>query len=158
MNGQFKYIAGAFILFLFTAGCFLLLNSLHYKFATDDPQELSIDQSIVPETKITGNAVLGKNLFMANCASCHNIFKDGTGPSLGGFEDRGKWADRAILYKWVKNPAAFMRTDDYTRTLKAKFGSMMTAFPNIKNEEIDAICDYINQAVVESVAMPMAVR
>ena len=35
----------------------------------------------------------GKTLFLSKCASCHNPFRDATGPALGGLEDRHKWAD-----------------------------------------------------------------
>ena len=90
------------------------------------------------------NIAVGKTLFMANCASCHNIFKDGTGPSLLGFEDRGPWGDRIKIYEWIKNPASFMRKDSYTRELKERFGSLMTAFPSLTHQEIDAIAAYIN--------------
>ncbi len=86
----------------------------------------------------------GKALFLAKCASCHNVFNDGTGPALGGLEDRGKWADRKELYKWIHNPSAYMATDAHTQELKAKFKTEMTAFPALTEPEIDAIVTHIN--------------
>ncbi len=86
----------------------------------------------------------GKALFQTNCASCHNPLKDGTGPALKGLEDRNKWADHKELVKWINNPGGYMATDKYTQGLKAKFGSMMTPFPNIKLADVDAIVKYIN--------------
>lgn len=85
----------------------------------------------------------GKTLFLQNCAACHNIFKDGTGPSLSGFEDRGPWRERQKLYEWIKNPIAFMKKNEYTRELKRKYGSVMTAFPDLSNKQIDAIVEYL---------------
>jgi hypothetical protein len=38
-----------------------------------------------------------------------------------------------------------MKKNEYIRELKNIYGSMMTAFPNLTNDEIDAICDYVNQ-------------
>jgi cytochrome c1 len=69
-----------------------------------------------------------------------------TGPALGGFEERGPWRDRKKLYEWIKNPEAFMKNDSYTKQLKEKFGSIMTAFPALTTEEIDAIAEYITSS------------
>jgi cytochrome c551/c552 len=92
----------------------------------------------------------GKTLFTSKCASCHNPFKDGTGPALGGLEDRHKWSDHNELLKWVHNPGGYMANDSYTQGLKAKFGSMMTSFPDLTLAEVDAIVGYINQAVADA--------
>jgi|KBSMisStandDraft_5_1062788.scaffolds.fasta_scaffold00032_46 cytochrome c551/c552 len=89
----------------------------------------------------------GKALFSANCASCHSITKDLTGPALQGVTDRGPWSDKNKIHEWVHNPTAFMAKDPYTAALKAKFGVPMNAFPNLKNEEIDAIIGYVTTPV-----------
>src|SRR5688572_28789872 len=47
----------------------------------------------------------GKQLFQQNCASCHSITKDLTGPALANVEERGPWTDRKNLVKWIQNPA-----------------------------------------------------
>jgi hypothetical protein len=67
-----------------------------------------------------------------------------TGPALGGFEGRGPWADRKELYSWVRNPTAYLEKDPYTQGLKATYKSVMTAFPALKDAEIDAIAEYVN--------------
>lgn len=52
-----------------------------------------------------------------------------------------------------------MKKDSYARSLKEKFGTMMTAFPDIQNEEIDAIVEYIrHETQVRSRPMPVAMR
>lgn len=88
----------------------------------------------------------GKQLFQQNCQTCHAINKNLTGPALAGLEERGPWADRENLYKWVHNPAAFIPTTPYTKALQAQYGQIMPAFPQLSNQEIDAIVDYINTA------------
>lgn len=96
----------------------------------------------------------GKALFQSKCASCHNPFKDGTGPALGGLEDRHTWSDHNELLKWVHNPAGYMATDTYTQGLKAKFGSLMTPFPDLTIKDIDAIVAYINKTVADKDKAP----
>lgn len=88
----------------------------------------------------------GKAIFSDNCASCHSVFKDLTGPALGGVTTRGPWTDRKKLYAWVHNPAGFMQSDPYTQGLKQRFGgAMMTAFANLSEKEIDAVIDYVEK-------------
>ena len=96
----------------------------------------------------------GKTLFISKCASCHNPLKDGTGPALGGVEERHKWTDHNEILKWAHNPAAYMATEPYIQGLITKFGSMMTAFPDLTLKDVDAIVAYINQAVADSKKAP----
>ncbi|HLF47351.1 MAG TPA: c-type cytochrome [Chitinophagaceae bacterium] len=89
----------------------------------------------------------GKVLFSSKCATCHNVFKKGTGPALGGFQERdnGKWSDIKELTAWIKNPAAYIAKDTYTASLKAEYGSLMQASPDITEAEVTAIAAYINE-------------
>jgi hypothetical protein len=96
----------------------------------------------------------GKTLFLSKCASCHNPFKDGTGPALGGLEDRHKWGDHKELLAWVNNPGGYMAKDPYTQGLKARFGSMMTGFPDLKLEDVTAIVNFINSEVASKNKAP----
>ena len=96
--------------------------------------------------EISAAAQAGKSLFGQNCASCHSIMKDMTGPALSRLEERGPWKDRKKLYEWIHNPPRFMATDNYAQTLKGKFGLMMTPFPALSEKDIDAIVDYINSS------------
>jgi cytochrome c2 len=93
----------------------------------------------------------GAALFKANCASCHKIDKDFTGPALKGWKDRvpaGEW-----IYKWVGNPGA--QTDPYATALKAKWKpTIMNAFSNLKKDEIDGILKYVDDWVPETTPPP----
>jgi len=95
---------------------------------------------------------------MSKCAACHAIFKDMTGPSIIGFLERGPWTDRQNVYEWIRNPTAFMEKNEYAKDLKKRFNAMMTGFPDLTNEEIDSICDFIKEAEQVQYGMPVAER
>jgi cytochrome c2 len=86
----------------------------------------------------------GQALFSANCASCHAVHKDLTGPALAGVEQR--WGDKKKLHSWIRNNQAFLKTGDkYANELYVKWNkTAMNLFPNLTDEEIDAILGYIN--------------
>ncbi len=148
MNKQVHYIIYAHLILVALAGTLIFIKNIPFDII--DQQENTVGwcgtADMPSNVNLVGKAAQGKVLFNSKCAACHNLFKSGTGPALTGFEERGKWADRNELYKWIKNPAAYMKNDLYTRQLKVQYGSMMTGFSAISNEEIDAIFDYINQS------------
>ncbi len=94
----------------------------------------------------------GESLFKTNCASCHNPDKDLTGPALRGVDS--KVPSMEWMYKWVKNSAALISSGDkYANEIYNQYNkTQMTAFPNLSNEEIDAIVDYVNNAPVPGAA------
>ncbi|HEU4633375.1 MAG TPA: c-type cytochrome [Flavisolibacter sp.] len=96
----------------------------------------------------------GQQIFQQNCQSCHSLDKDLTGPNLRGVEERGPWGDRANLVKWVHNPGAFMASNPYTQGLQKTFGSIMPGFPQLSEEEIFAIFDWIKTAPAPGAAKP----
>jgi mono/diheme cytochrome c family protein len=86
----------------------------------------------------------GQALFKSNCASCHNPLKDATGPALQGVDKRVP--SKEWLYKWVHNSSSVIASGDkYANELYNKWQkTAMTAFPNLSNEDIDAIVTYVN--------------
>jgi len=112
--------------------------------------------SAINKASAAGDVGAGKALFMSKCASCHNIFKEGAYPSLMNIEERHKWADHNELLKWINNPAAYMANDPYTQGLKSKYGSIMTAFPDVKLKDVDDLVAYINDEVKKKAAPAVA--
>ncbi|MFN9493834.1 MAG: c-type cytochrome [Sphingobacteriales bacterium] len=91
-----------------------------------------------------GPAQDGKALFQQKCASCHAINKNLTGPALSGVEDR--WPNKADLYRWIRNSAALIK-EGHPRAVEVynQYNKIqMTAFPELKDADIDAILAYIN--------------
>lgn len=86
----------------------------------------------------------GESLFKANCASCHKPDAAYVGPALKGARDREPSKD--WVYKWVANTTSMVNTDPYALKLKGEAGgTVMTAFPGLKKDEIDAILDWANK-------------
>lgn len=102
------------------------------------------------------DATAGKALFISKCASCHNVFKDGTGPALKGLESRHTWADHNELLRWVHNPPAYIGSDKtgYTPGLVAQFKTMMSAFPDLTIKDVDNIVAHINNEVTLAESKP----
>lgn len=92
----------------------------------------------------------GQQLFAANCQTCHAINKVVNGPALAGVTERGPWTERAELYKWIKNPAAYIPTSEYTKALQATYGGqIMPSFPQLSTADIDAIIEYVTAPQAE---------
>jgi len=89
----------------------------------------------------------GQAIFKTYCASCHKPDVDFTGPALKGSRDREAAAGlpKDWVYKWVRNTTSMINTDPYAMQLFAKYNSVMTAFPDLKNEEIDAVLDWADK-------------
>lgn len=85
----------------------------------------------------------GEALYKANCASCHKPLEAYVGPALKGAREREPSKD--WVYKWVPNTTVMVNTDPYAMKLKSQFGNVvMTSFPDLKKEEIDAILNWAN--------------
>ena len=72
---------------------------------------------------------------------------DMTGPALGKAE--ANWVDypRADLYSWIRNSQALIAAK-HPRTLAmpARYDNVeMTSFPNLTDEQIEALLLYINK-------------
>ena len=83
----------------------------------------------------------GKDLFKTNCKACHKINQDMVGPALKGVTERQS-------KEWLMNFIAFpfkviASGDEHAITMFEKFGSEMTSFPTLSNEDKKAILAYI---------------
>ena len=84
----------------------------------------------------------GETLFINNCANCHKPDKDFTGPALQGSLKR--WQnDKKAMYTFIRNPQKSIEQNSYAKQIFKKWnGTLMTAFPNLSDEEIDKIIAY----------------
>ena len=88
---------------------------------------------------------IGKKLFKLNCATCHNknMYDDLTGPALANVSKR--WEGREnILVEWIRNSGKVLASGDtYAVRLFKEWKTTMPAFPNLTDEEVAALLNYI---------------
>ena len=102
-----------------------------------------VDPQPLPDS-MPGYVSQGRAIFMASCATCHALDRQLTGPALSGVEKRGPWTDRQNLFAWTRNPGAFIPLTQYTTCLTKTYnGQIMPSFPQLSDEELTAIFDYI---------------
>lgn len=87
-----------------------------------------------------GDAVAGKALFNVQCAACHNLDKDMTGPALRGVANK---YDKAWLYKWIRNNAELIKSGDAKAVAAGNYSpTAMTAFPQLTDADLDNLIAY----------------
>lgn len=100
-----------------------------------DPQPLQPNKTLDTITE-------GKALFVSNCASCHNLAKDATGPALAFAPQRLEhdWLDH-----WIWNSAAMIAYGDpYANCIYNRYNkTAMTAFPDLSREDLDKLYKYL---------------
>lgn len=98
----------------------------------------------------------GKALFQQNCASCHNVHKQVTGPALKDVESR--WSDKKLLHQWIHNSASVIAAGDpYAVNLYNQFNKQaMTPFPSFTDGDIDDILAYIAEEGKKDVTVKVA--
>ena len=98
-----------------------------------------------------GDPVAGETLFNNACATCHYpTDKINVGPGLAGVQER--WADKELLYTWIKDPKkAEASGDSYIRDLLKDYRGRaipdMVAQPISTDADIDNVLAYIEAYV-----------
>ncbi|WP_299127500.1 c-type cytochrome [uncultured Winogradskyella sp.] len=105
-----------------------------------------------------GDAANGKSLFNANCAACHKLDRDMTGPMLRNVEARlaeEEGLDRAWINAWIKNSAGLIKSGDtYANKVYNEWNqTAMTAFPQLSDQDISDILAYTAQPKPEPVVV-----
>lgn len=101
--------------------------------------------TFIPVAHAQVDAKEGEKLFKANCTSCHAVDRKVIGPALKGVYNRRpeEW-----IIKFVHNSTAVIKSgDEYANKLYKEYNeTLMTAFPQLKDDQIRSIIAYIKEA------------
>jgi cytochrome c551/c552 len=92
----------------------------------------------------TPPAIEGKAMFMARCASCHNIHKNLTGPALAGVTQRHSFD---WIVRFVQSPQVIIHSGDKEAVaLYEKFNKLiMPDHTDLSADAIKGIMNYISE-------------
>ena len=110
-------------------------------------QEEAAAETVAAEAAAGGDHVEGKKLFNQNCAACHALDRNMTGPMLRNVEQRlmdEQGLGRDWLYKWIRNSAGLIASgDSYANQVYNEWNqTAMTAFPLLSDGDINNILAY----------------
>ena len=136
---------------LFFSIAFMLtvsFSSFAQEAATDAAEA---DATAAPASASGGDAVIGKELFNANCAACHKLDAKATGPALRGVADK---YEAAWLHKWVRNSSDLIKSGDAIaiKVFEENNKVVMSSFPQLSDGDIDNIIAYTSEPKAEAPA------
>lgn len=90
----------------------------------------------------------GGDLFKAKCSTCHQVFKDGTGPKL--YQIRERWeaegAGEDVILQWVHDYTKAGEMNAYAKSRIAFSTSNMTQFGSqLTDDQIISIFDWVDE-------------
>ena len=90
----------------------------------------------------------GAALFKSNaCNSCHAVGRKLTGPDLQGLTER---RNEEWIIKWIHDPQGMISSgDEQAVALKAEYATMMAAYPNLSETDIQDIIAFVESEEVK---------
>lgn len=135
-------VAVSFLLVLFVVLAFYHSQSLGRGDAGAVPP-VEVQAELPPEMQ------QGMALFKNNCANCHHKDMNSklVGPALAGVTERWKDYPRKDLYRWIRSSQALIQEKHpkAEELWKVWQPSVMNDFPNLKDEDIEALLAYIER-------------
>ncbi|MDH3457933.1 MAG: cytochrome c, partial [Gemmatimonadota bacterium] len=83
----------------------------------------------------------GQEIYDRVCFACHSI---GEGPRVGpDLKDIHQVRTHDWLVRWLRDPVGMTKTDSIGRAILAQWNNVPMVSPNLNDEEIDQVLDYI---------------
>ena len=124
--------------------------------AYTDDKPVETQTTAATTQAVDPKVVIGKKLFQTNCAACHKLDKKLIGPALANVADKrsNEW-----LHAWIKDNNALRASGDQDAIdiFNEYNGMPMTAYPQLSDEDIDAILAYTTAGDVKQVVTTQAV-
>lgn len=111
----------------------------------------SAETAVAATQEVDPRAAVGKKIFQTNCASCHKLDKKLIGPALGGIADK---RSEEWLKAWIKDNNALRASGDQDAidVFNEYNGMPMTSFPQLSDEDIEALLIYTTVGDAKPVA------
>lgn len=95
-------------------------------------------------TSFAQDVAKGKELFNSNCAACHKLDGNSTGPELRGVVDKH---DVEWLHKWIRSSSSLIKAGDpqAVKLFEEWNKVVMNDFPGLSDEDIDNILAYTSE-------------
>jgi hypothetical protein len=139
---QGKFVLAAALILFIIATVYLVYRTSSQNKHSEKPYSM-VDYNYEKDS-LTKKQIEGKVLFQQDCASCHSIFKNQTGPALLDIDQR--WPDRRKLYQFIRHPMPLLNKDPYLIKLKEEYGNIThLAFPALSDGSIESILNYIEE-------------
>ena len=141
MPSQTKYIFEAALAILLATICVKCIDFFSSAQLYSNPSSTVIDAAPSENKNYDSQ---GRSLFMLNCAACHALNKNVTGPGLASIETRVP--DKKLLIAWIKNSREVLASGNvYFNNLYREYNKIpMPGFTQLSEEEIESILDYIS--------------
>ena len=124
----------------------LVLNAVKY-FGSSSLRDVSAD-SVVSEKKDSVNTITnykGQALFREKCISCHSFSKPDAAKFIVGFEKRAP--SKKLLYEFIRNSGEVIKSGEpYYSNLYKEYDVLMISFPELTNQQISDLIEYMKQA------------
>jgi mono/diheme cytochrome c family protein len=128
--------------------------SLFFRSVTKSLVLVTLLCSLAVSSANAQDAAAGAAIFKQKCTACHGIDKAVVGPALKGIDTK---YDEAWLLKWIKNAPAFIASGDAQAVKAAEYSpAMMSAFPELSDDDIKNIVAYVKVGDVKPAADPNA--
>jgi mono/diheme cytochrome c family protein len=128
--------------------------SLFFRSVTKSLVLVTLFCSMAVSSANAQDAAAGAAIFKQKCTACHGIEKAVVGPALKGIDTK---YDEAWLIKWIKNAPAFIATGDALAVKASEYSpAMMSAFPELSDDDIKNIVAYVKVGDVKPAADPNA--
>ncbi|MEN8123565.1 MAG: c-type cytochrome [Bacteroidota bacterium] len=117
-------------------------------YTDDKPTETTA--STTSQAATDPKVALGKKLFQTNCVACHKLDKKLIGPPLKGISEK---RDKEWLHAWIKDNNALRASGDQDAIdiFNEYNGMPMTPYPQLTEDDIDAILAYTTVGDVKPV-------
>lgn len=109
------------------------LGVLFISLKTQQPQVCGVKEfePFCGTTNLSENASEGKQIFNANCAACHKLDRDMTGPAL---REIGKKYDTLTIIKFLHGNKTLIKSKGYN--------NVCVNFPYLTHEEVSNLLKY----------------